>query len=951
MKYIHKSFILLVACALLPFYLKAQTVVVNETDSLSPSTDDQMVQVAFRKVSESNLLGGVSVLNVEELLEKNYYIYSMDNLQGYLGGFTGNSLWGMNDYLILVDGIPRDANNVIPTEIAQISILKGASAVVLYGSRAAKGVIYITTKKGKSEQLSINVRANTGWHTPISYPKYLGSAEYMTLYNEALLNDGKTPQYSDEEIYNYGSGTNPYRYPDVDFYSSDYLKKAINRSEVSTEISGGGERSRYYTNIGYINEKDFLNFGNAADNNISRLNIRGNIDVKLGDKISAYINSNATFYDAKSAVATAEDGENNNYWISAATMRPNRVAPLIPLSYFDENNASAMELIGGTSNIVDNMFLGGTQIDQTNIFADYYFAGTSKWTSRQFQFNSGLDFDLDNLLKGLSFHTILGIDYATSYTTSYNNTYAVYEPSWYNYNGTDVISGLTKYSNDEKDGIQNISGSYSRQTLAFSGYFAYQNSFSGKHNLSALLVANGFQQTISAEYHRPSNANLGFQLGYNYKEKYFADFGSALVYSAKLAEGSRTALSPSLTLGWKLSNEGFLANSSIIDNLMLSASASILNTDLDISEYYLYEANYNQSDGAWWGWYDGASEHSTNIRHGASKDLTFVKRKEFRTSINAVLFDELISINSSYFINSMEGLLIQPQTIYPSYFFTYYPNASFIPYVNFNNDQRAGFDFSVNIKKQLGEVNYTLGFVGTYLTTKATKRDEVNEYAYQNRQGQPIDGIWGLENLGLFQNTDEITNSPEQTFGGTIRPGDIKYKDQNDDDVIDEQDVVYLGRAGWYGAPLTLGVNLTAQWKNLTFFVLGTGNYGAYAMKDNSYFWVYGDRKYSEIVRERWTEESSTTATYPRLTTESGANNFRNSDYWIYKTDLFKLAKVQITYNLPKNLIPDSFISDLSVYVSGSNLATFSKEQEILDMRVASGPRTRFYNVGVKILF
>src|SRR5690606_8993621 len=162
---------------------------------------------------------------------------------------------------VLVDGVPRDADNVVPTEIDQITFLKGASAVVLYGSRAAKGVVYITTKRGTAEPLKVNVRANTGFHVAKSYPKYLGSAEYMTLYNEALANDGGSPLYTEEEIYNTAAGVNPYRYPDVDFYSSEYLKKVYNRSDITAEFIGGNERSRFYTNVGYYRQGDVFKFG------------------------------------------------------------------------------------------------------------------------------------------------------------------------------------------------------------------------------------------------------------------------------------------------------------------------------------------------------------------------------------------------------------------------------------------------------------------------------------------------------------------------------------------------------------------------------------------------------------------------------------------------------------------------------------------------------------------
>ena len=565
----------------------------NETDSLA-NKKDQMVQVAFRKVAQKDLLGGVSVVNVEELTKKNYNTYSLDNMQGYVGGWNGNSLWGMDGdnagYLVLVDGVPRDANNVMPSEIAQISFLKGAQAVVLYGSKAAKGAVVITTKRGNVEGLNVSVRANTGVHVAKAYPEYLGSAEYMTLYNEALLNDDPTakPLYTAEQIYNHGSGLNPYRYPNINYYSSDYVKKAYNRSEVTAEITGGGKRARFYSNVSYYRNGDFLDFGEAKNNMTDRFNVRGNVDVDINSFISAYINANATFYNSKSA--------KGDYWNAAATVRPNfpqNAAPLIPLDMIDPNASAVWELLSTTSNIIDGKyFLSGSQANPTNAFADSYAAGSSKWTSRQFQFDTGVNVNLDKVLKGLSFNAMFAVDYATSYSTSFDNNYAVFIPTWANYGGKDVIVALTKEGNDEKPGTQNVGGSSDKQMIAFSGQFNYQNTFKKHHNVSAMLIANGYQQTVSAQYHRISNANLALQLGYNYQQRYYADFGAALIHSAKLAEGHRQALSPSLTLGWRLSGENFLKDSPVVDDLLFSVSGSILNQDIDLvmgdKEFYLY---------------------------------------------------------------------------------------------------------------------------------------------------------------------------------------------------------------------------------------------------------------------------------------------------------------------------------------------------------------------------
>ena len=180
----------------------------------------------------------------------------------------------------------------------------------------------------------------------------------------------------------------------------------------------------------------------------------------------------------------------------------------------------------------------------------------------------------------------------------------------------------------------------------------------------------------------------------------------------------------------------------------------------------------------------------------------------------------------------------------------------------------------------------------------------------------------------------------------------MKYVDQNGDKIIDEKDEVYLGeRYGWQGTPLTVGLNLTLKWKNFTLFALGTGYWGASAFMSGDYYWVYGDKKYSEVVRGRWTPETAETATYPRLTTQTDNHNYRNSDFWMYKTNRFNLSRLQLTYDLPKQWLGNSFVRSFSVYAYASNLLTISKEREKLELNTGAAPQTRFYNIGFKIGF
>lgn len=920
-------------------YITAEEGIALVTLSVSP--EQREVKVAYRTMEQDNLPCGVSYVNVAEILDKNYFTYSLDDMEAFASGFNGN-LWGMDDFLVLVDGVPRDAGSVLPTEIDQITFLKGTSALVLYGSRAAKGVVLITTKRGMAGVRTVNVRLNTGVLIPKRYPQYLGSAEYMTLYNEARVNDGLSELYTEEDIYHHAAGTNPYRYPDVDYYSPEYLKDFYGRHDATVEITGGNDRTRYYTNIGYYKEGSLLDFGEAVNNKNQRVNVRGNVDMTLNNFLTAYVDVAAAYYSGQ--------GVNTNYWSQAATLRPNRFTPLIPISMIEEADEESWNFIKNSDHLIDGQYLlGGTQLDQTNPIASIYAGGTNTYNSRQFQFNTGVNADLGGVLKGLSFSSQFGIDYSTTYNLAFNSDYAVFQPAWNNYAGIDQISSLTKYGQDASSGEQNISGSWFRQTFSFTGLLNYQTRIGGDHNISAMLIAGGFQQAVSAEYDRITNANLGMHLGYDYRNKYTVDFNGAIVHSAKMPEANRQAFSPTLSLGWRISNEDFLASSQVVKNLRLYVSAGILHTDLDVEDYYLYESVYNHREGSWYTWRDGLQNTSADSRRGANPDMKLPKREEISAGLNASLWNNLITFNGSIFRSQMTGLIVQNDVLFPSYFETNFPQSSFIPFVNYNNDLRTGFDFNVTVNKRIGQVDMSLGLAGTYFTTKATKRAEAYEDEYQNRQGKALDAIWGLEAEGFFADQDDIDGAPAQAFG-EVRPGDIKYKDQNADGIINAQDEIFLGRGGWFGAPFTGGVHLTLRWNNFTFFALGVARLGAMAMKTNNYFWVNAEDKYSEIVRGRWTEETSETATYPRLTTQNGNNNFRNSDFWLYSTDRFDLAKVQLSYTFPQT-ITRGFFNELGVYVNGSNLMTFSANREILELNIENAPQNRFFNLGVRAQF
>lgn len=928
------------------FALLSQGVMAQE----SADTRADSINVAFRKSDVRDVIVPVSKVKVSELMEKNYNTYSLDNMQALTAGYNGQ-LWNQGEALVLIDGVPRDANNVLPTEIEDITFLKGASAVVLYGSRASKGVILITTKRGSIAPLKISARANYTMDVAKSFPTYLDGAEYMTLYNQALVNDGLSPKFTDEQIYNTAAGTNPYRYPNQQFYTSDYLNKTKSRYDVTAEFQGGGKFAQFYTNVSYYRQGDFINFGEGKNNYTDRLNVRGNIDLQLSDWASGWVNANATYYN--------QHGSNSNFWSAASTLRPNRVAPFIPVSFIDPLDVNSLNLIQNTRNIIHNpaglpagdYFLGATQEDQSNAFADMYSAGYNTWTSRQFQFDAGVKFDLKSILKGLSFKTNFAVDYKTSYSTSLNDQYATFGVNWTQMDGYDVIGSLTQYGQDKHTGTLNASNSAEQQTIAWNGQFDYVNSW-GDHNLHATLVANGYQQTISGEYHRVSNANLGLQASYNFAHKYYVDLAANAVHSAKLPEGNRNAISPSVTLGWRLTSEDFMKDMDWLDDLRLTAGYTVLNQDLDIAEYFMYKDIFTAT-GTWWGWSDANNSIQTSdSQRGGNDELSFVKRKEFNVGLNGALLKNKLTFSVNYFNTTVDGLLAQPDYIYPSYMHTYWPVSTFVPYINYGKNRRQGIDFAIAYNDKAGDFEWGVQAFGQTTTSKNLRVAENVEFEYQRSEGKATDAIWGLECLGYYNSQEEIDNAEAKSSFGTVKPGDLKYKDQNGDGIIDSKDQVVIGR---WGAKFSGGLNLTLKYRNFTLFAMLTGQFGGNAIKNDTYNWVYGERKYSDVVRGAWTAEkfkNGEMISYPRLTTQSPDNNFRTSDYWMYKTDRLDLARVQITYDFSKSLFgPKSIVKGLQIYANGNSLLTIAGERDQMERNVDSSPQTRSFTLGAKVEF
>ena len=272
-----------------------------------------------------------------------------------------------------------------------------------------------------------------------------------------------------------------------------------------------------------------------------------------------------------------------------------------------------------------------------------------------------------------------------------------------------MIASITQYGQDKKTGDENISNTAYRYTYNVSCQFDYTKTFAEKHNLFGMVLGNIWQTQRDGHYHRATNVNLGALLSYNYDHTYYVDFSAAMPYSTKMPKGKRANLSPSLTLGWRPTKD--LLKDTFVDDLMLSASYSILNQDLDITTddnedgYYLYKSV--MQSGGWYAWDDNGGTSATEFQRGDNPDMTFVKRKEFSVGLRGSMFDKFITFDVNFFTSKMDGGLARIASLYPNYFTQVgYPSSSIIPYVNYNADKRTGIDFSVYFQKKLGQVDF-----------------------------------------------------------------------------------------------------------------------------------------------------------------------------------------------------------------------------------------------------
>ncbi|NME71215.1 SusC/RagA family TonB-linked outer membrane protein [Flammeovirga aprica] len=868
--------------------------------TLKANSDDE-VKTTYRTLSKEQFIGVANGVHGDDLSTANELNLS-NALQGRIlglqvttnanvpgGGGASITVRGKdrnnnNSPLVLVDGIDRPWQDLNPEEIDQIVVLRDATSKILYGSRAANGVILITTKRGESSGLKISGGFEFGTKTPTSNPEFLGADEYAQFYNQARLNDGLPAFYSEEQIAAYRNGSDPLLYPNVD-YRGFALKESAQYQKGYLNFQGGTKKAKFFAHLGYTGDGGLEATGYQTT--YERFNIRANVDIALSEwaTLKTDVAGRAEFRN-KPTMSTAD------FYTDLASTR----ALEYPI-FIQEGDSR------------ENTVLGASLNHPKNIYGQMHYGGYDIQNDKNIQTRLGVDFDFDNYIKGLSADIYASIDYNSMFKYGKNegyNSYAVVMPNEEGYQLQLVNSGLKA-----DDQVRKASSDY--YSNAFYGSINYDRNFNEKHQI--LVTGMGYLQATSnsSSFQVHKHLHSGLTANYMFNKKYVVEGSSVIVASNTLQNQNQQMWTYAGGLGWIVSNENFLKNNGVLTYLKLKGSAGVLAHNNSLN-YYSEVTRYGDDGDARFGPSNNNKYPVWKPTAYGNEDLKYEKAIELNAGTELTLFNK-IYVEANVFRNARKDMPVAMDDFYPDYL------GGNQMMMNYNSTLSNGFELMVSYMKQLGA--WHIGFSSNFMYQQA-KWDQVLEYNfdenYLSQKGMPIGNVYGYRNLGFFQNANAIDGATRQTFG-VVRPGDLQYADLNNDGVVDEDDRTYLGTVD---PTMTFGLQLNVGYKNFNLFVHGSGLAGHYINNNNQYYQFDGLMNYTEIARGAWTEATAGEATYPALTTGQSTNNFQNSDFWLEKGNFFRIKSVELSYTMPEKIVNKMAGIESTFTLRGNNLFEFT---------------------------
>ncbi|QNK63263.1 SusC/RagA family TonB-linked outer membrane protein [Pedobacter sp. PAMC26386] len=863
----------------------------------------------------------------------------------------GSSSYYSGSPKIYVDNMSIGFDQLDPLEIDQLVVLKDAAANASYGIQGADKSIVVTTRRGVPFQNKISFYSQFGFVTPSKGPVFLGAKDYMTLYNEANINDGITPFYPQATINQYDNPSrNKELYPDVDWQKELIAKQAM-QQKYNITFSGGNNDVRYFILGGYMKQGGLYKYGDLNEKSLgfntnpgfTRYNFRSNLDFKINSTLSVSLNLAGRLESKNYPGASA-----SAIWSNIAIYPPN----LFPMLYADGK-------IGGYNQ-------GGLDY-RSNPYGLITQSGYNREVHRNLTGTTSIVQKLDKWVPGLS-----AFGSFSYYNFNYNNEGASMAFATYNMQADGTYQ---KYNNDVPYAFRGRGQDQDRMTTVVAK-LDYQHAFGKNHEVSANLGFNqtvenagsGFMALSSLIPGLPSGVTIGDNfpyatqgffsyLHYAYQKKYIVDLNMSYNGSENLAPGKRFGFFPTLAAGWIISEEDFLKKTKV-DLLKLRASYGLLgNSDFSFLDRafggrnrYLYASAYTFGSNYALG-RNPIFQSSRAEGAIANPDVTWETSKVLNIGIDGAFFGNKLGVTVDAFQERRSNILAFPSSQ------SSLIGVAFKP-LNVGKVVNKGVEWDVNYTDKIGNLHYTAHALGSYVKNKIIFQDEVvRPYSYMNRTGLPIGTIFGLESIGFFNSQEEINNSPLQTYG-PVQPGDLKYKDQNGDGRIDQNDGVAIGKP--FNAQFTYGAQINLKYKSvdLTVWFQGTGKRSVNIMNAAT-FGLAGGAKPSEYVLNRWTPATAATADYPRLSNSAkqGDNNYVYSSFWNQNGQYLRIKNVELGYNFSPSILKSLRISNARFYVSANNLATWTKlkadyiDPEYTSAGISDYPRTRTFVMGLNVEF
>lgn len=845
----------------------------------------------------------------------------------------GAATWANKNPLVLVDGVERDLNLINSQEVESFTILKDASATAVYGVRGANGVILINTKRGKMGKPKVTLRTEFANLHGLRFPEYINGYEFASLMNEAVSNSGNTTAlpWKPEELEMFRTGADPYLYPNVN-WTEEVLKKNAFQTINNLSITGGNETVRYFMNVGYTSQsglfKEDPKYKYRTNSLSSRYNFRSNIDVNVSKSLILNLGLGGIIEDRTYPGRPAGD-----IFLS--------MKKISPIAYARQNPDGTPG--GGVSYLMDNPWAMATQ------------SGYAKQFRNTLQGTFGLQYDLsETVTKGLSVQGKFSYDYYYYNEVFRRKDYEVKQYLGKNEQGEDQYNVVRPESAMGYQVVQNSNRAYYMEASV-----NYNRDFNDHHVASMLLFNRRDYKDLTAGN---STANLPYRrqglagrMTYDFGRKYLFEFNFGYNGSENFPKGQRYGFFPSGSIGWVVSNEEFW-KIPFINHFKLRGTYGTVGNDQVGGDRFLYLSTIDKGVAGYpFGdtqqWLPGYAEAKLGVNN-----ITWEVAKKANIGLDLELFDGLIMLQGDFFLENRDDILLKRGVI---------PNitgitSATIPWANLGKVRNKGFDGLLEVKKTTSKnFHYTFRVNFTYAKNEIIEDDTaIPKYDYQNTRGHSIGQPFGLVALGFFQDQEDIDKSPKQTFMSTVRPGDIKYKDMNGDNVIDSYDKVAIGYARTPEIMFGFGGTLAYKGIDLTLNFTGATHTSTFLDTEGMWPFMLEFPNYN-ILREyydhRWIPGADNrNAKYPAVINGNNPNNYQTNTLYMRNAEYIKLKNAEIGYNIPEQLCKLFSLEGVRIFINGNNLLCFD-HLKIIDPESNYGtggyPVQRTINFGLQVNF